>query len=387
MRFGILILIAANVLTAYALPVRQEQKKTYMIQPISISQIAEETAFSGEVALFWSIELFDPRTEQAIEQKRYADGGFSLGDGDTVDVVEAPLVVTKANPNHQIRIGIHLLRSNTPAFITEFIENIQNEPEDELVIPVGPGRRQPFTERLIGELQYMAGEAMPDGEVCADPQDFQVFIDCDAAGTWESTVVFEGEDSGNAYEIVWRYTVETLDAPDEPAAPSELGSEFAHDAEGWTVVQGGLLEWVAISEQDGILCASDDGTGSDFFFRSPPDWAGDLSGLYGGTIRYHITTDDPSDVTYGNPYDLMIVGSDATVFYTVGKPAWGSFSEFEVAIAEENLKIAFGPGVPGNLDDLMTALRSFEYFQIRGEYGQSVEGCLDAVIIDLEHLE
>jgi hypothetical protein len=153
-----------------------------------------------------------------------------------------------------------------------------------------------------------------------------------------------------------------------------LESTFDSDLEGWSIFQDGTpLEHV--SEGDAaIVCSTDLGQGIYWYFLAPPQWVGDWSPYYGGSLAFGIRQEF-LDSQSGDS-DVVIETGQGNLIYNLPQNPGIELTPYTVSLTAET-GWTLG-GNPVSESDMLAALRAVTAFRIRGEYRSGADSaCLD----------
>jgi hypothetical protein len=177
----------------------------------------------------------------------------------------------------------------------------------------------------------------------------------------------------------------------------KAASEFATDADGWTVVGDAQTTSVTADfkgtggNPGGLITAKDDVTGGTYYFVAPSKYYGDASGSYGKLLTFDLMTTSAASpfVAYG----VMLSGGGVTIVALLPKdptPA-NTWQGYSFALDESGpWKVVSDVNISAETDlskapaatkqDLTTVLGALTALRIRGEFNDGPDtGSLDNV--------
>lgn len=167
-----------------------------------------------------------------------------------------------------------------------------------------------------------------------------------------------------------------------------VSSTFDGGAEGWTVVgdaQGASNQPVHHDRggaDGGWISSTDDVSGGVWYWNASPEYLGDRSGFYGGTLSFELNqsaTDSQFDAV-----DVILEGDGLRIGYDFGNASTHpgtNWTAYEVPLTEEGW-VALETGEPATREEVERVLSDLEGLFVRGEYrtGGDVGG-LDEVVL------
>ncbi len=155
---------------------------------------------------------------------------------------------------------------------------------------------------------------------------------------------------------------------------AQIVSDFEVDAEGWTVVGGGTLAWVATGGNPGGYITGTDTTSGDLYFVSGPEFAGDLRPFYHGTLTFDL---EASAVEHTVFADVRILGSNGQTIVTDMPDATTSWQTFSFALdTTQNWRLNSIGGSQATTTQIYNVLSSVTSIQILSDqvFGDDVSG-------------
>lgn len=180
----------------------------------------------------------------------------------------------------------------------------------------------------------------------------------------------------------------------EPQSNDEpiVASQFADNAEGWTIIGDAQGGYVAASYSpdggvtDGYIYAVDDVIGGYWYFKAPNSYMGNKLEYYGATLSYSLFQDcDMSNQK--KRADIVFKNDDLQITYIYGidnfpNADWTDYS-IDISAGKGWIKGEYNSGVIATEAEIKAVLANVTEFIIRGEFEHGPDsGGLDNVIID-----
>ena len=166
--------------------------------------------------------------------------------------------------------------------------------------------------------------------------------------------------------------VELASRPSEPL----LMANFDTDAEGWMTNEDGSTPVEYFDE--GYVCGTDQDFIDAWYFSAGENWLGDQSAAYGGALTYELNQSATDGIQNTVPYNVVLVGSEATLQYrAVGNPGT-DFTRYVVPLVEvEGWQVAGRDEIPTQAE-MREVLSDLQALRIIGEFrGDEDTGCLN----------
>lgn len=155
-------------------------------------------------------------------------------------------------------------------------------------------------------------------------------------------------------------------------------SDFTLGNEGWSIVNNGAGSTPALSytntvgSPNGAIWATD-GTGTGFFyFCAGPEFLGDISTYYGGSISVDIKTNYSGPAPYANAADIIIVrADDAQIVYSLPASTThpsSAWTKYTFPLDEYYWNYTSPYGTPVATGDMVSYLSNVKAIQIRGDF-------------------
>jgi hypothetical protein len=175
-----------------------------------------------------------------------------------------------------------------------------------------------------------------------------------------------------------------------PSAQAAIGSTFAADAEGWSVVDivWGAGDYLAPGtvtapihadggNPGGHIRAADPSDQS-FFFQAPGAFLGDLESYYGGTLTFDQQV-SPATPEWRDDPDVVLGGGGVQLLYRGSANPGSDWTSFSVHLTAAEWRVGSLTGVAPTEAEFRGVLAALSVLRIRGEY---VTGVIETTGLD-----
>ncbi|MBL8466205.1 laminin B domain-containing protein [Methyloversatilis discipulorum] len=166
------------------------------------------------------------------------------------------------------------------------------------------------------------------------------------------------------------------------AAPS---STFDSGNDGWTVSDtnppfdsfGG--SFTPDYDEEGQFIRYTDPSAMSFFFEAPESFLGDLSGYYGGTLRYSQTLSVQTPQWRDDPDVVLVNGAGLVLVFQHDYQPGVDWTDFTVSLAEGGWRVGGLAGSFATAAQMQSVLGDLQRLRIRGEY---ISGVVETTALD-----
>lgn len=160
-----------------------------------------------------------------------------------------------------------------------------------------------------------------------------------------------------------------------PETSDTVTSEFAEDAEGWTIegdASGGSSVDAAYSPFDGLddsgyIYAEDDVAGGVWYFVAPSKYHGDMSDYAGGKISFWLIQESAMDDQF-NSEDVILENGDGEKIYHYHEAYPGlDWTSYTIAL-DETGNWMNGNDEQATMSEIESVISDLAMLWIRGEY-------------------